>query len=131
MLDSFPSAWLLLALPFLSAAVIAAAGPLSRVASIHHRVTWPLGLVGLVGLVAGLTGLLSPALSLPVAIAGGAVSGFAMFWVRRDGDDDDNWRWRDRPPDDPPPDPVDHAPLDWELFDRLRAEWASPRLGRR
>jgi len=84
--------------------------------------------IGLGCLFAALIGLLSPPLLVPVAISGGAVSGFAMFWVRRDGNDGDNWRWRDPPPDDPPPDPAHQGPIDWELFDRLRAGWARPRV---
>jgi len=131
MLGYLPSAWLLLALPFVSAAVIATAAPLSRIAAVYHRVTWPVGLIGLVALFAALLGLLSPALSLPVAISGGAVSGFAMFGIRHDRNDDDDWRRRGRPPDDTPPDPVEHGPIDWELFDRLRAGWAAPRVPER
>ncbi len=128
MFGGFSWAWLLLALPFVSAAVIATVSPLSRVATVYHQVTWPLGIIGLGLLVVALIGLLSAPLSLPVSICGGAVSGFAMFWVRSDGNEGDDWWWRGPPPDDGPPDPFDPGAIDWELFDRLRAGWARPRV---
>lgn len=127
MFGAFSPAWLLLGLPFVSAATIASVASLSRIAMVHHRVTWPLGTLGLAGLCAALLGLLSPALGLPVAICGGAVSGFAMFGARRDGSDGEDWRRGGPSPPEPPPDLDDDGPIDWELFDHLRAMWdASP-----
>lgn len=128
MLGGLPCTALVLALPFVSAGVIATAAPLLRVAAVYHWVTWPLGIIGLCCLVAALIGLMSPPLSLPAAICGGAVSGFAVFSVRRDANDGDDRRWRGPSPDDPAPDPIDEGPIDWERFDRLRAGWARARV---
>jgi hypothetical protein len=128
MLTSYPSAWLLLALPFVSSAVIASVPRLQELIRNRNHVTWPVGLAGLTVLLAGEIGLLPAGSALPVMLLGGVVGGFAMFRQRRDNGDDDDWRrWR-RPPDDPPP--LD-GPIDWQRFDRLRRQWERRPLVRR
>jgi len=112
-LSGFADIWLLPALPFLSALVIACVRSLWRLTASHPVVTRPIGILRLgCLLLAGLTGLLSPAPGLLIFL-GGAVSGFAMFSVRAaapdDGGDD-----ADLPPgDDPPPGLRVDAPIDW------------------
>jgi len=115
----------LLLLPFVSMTVIAHSAWLRKLAATHNRVTWPLGVAGLGCLVAGVVGVLSGRYALPLTILGGAVSGFSVFWVRRtdDSDDGDDWRRRTPSPKSPPPQPAGDGPIDWELFDRLRATW--------
>jgi hypothetical protein len=128
MLTSYPSVWLLLALPFLSSAVIASVPKLRALSATHNHITWPAGLAGLVVVVAGLVGLLPSAIALPAMLLGGVAGGLAMFRTRSDDDDGDDWRrWR-RPPDDPPP--LD-GPIDWQRFDRLRRQWERRPLAKR
>ena len=134
--SSFPAAWVLIALPFLSALLISQIRPLRQLAVSRYWLTWPLGIAGLLLLLAELIGALPSA--MPVILAAGAVSGFSLFWPLRhedaggSGEDD----WREGPPRDPPPrddgpsrdDTPPLAPLgqrwpDWDRFDRLRAEW--------
>jgi hypothetical protein len=121
----FPRVLVLLLLPFVSATVVAHSAWLRKLVTTHNRVTWPLGVAGLGCLMAGLVGALSGRYALPLTILGGAVSGFAVFSVRRtdDSDDGDDWRWRSPSPESPPPQPAGDGPTDWELFDRLRAGW--------
>lgn len=132
MLSSFPSAWLLLALPFVSAAVIGRARPLRQLSGTHHRLTFSLGVVGLFGFLAGLAGLLPAGWALAGVLAGGAVSGFACYWPGRPDDGGDDWRrWSLAPEDEPTPPGLPDAPIDWREFDRLRAGWERrPRVGR-
>jgi hypothetical protein len=129
MFMTFPSAWLVLLLPFLSAGVIAHVRPLRRLSAAHHPITWSAGVVGLGGFLAGLAALLPESSTLPAVVLGGAVAGFSCFWTTNtDGDD-----WSRRSPtsdgDEPPPGLSD-IPIDWQQFDRLRAGWARrPRVG--
>jgi hypothetical protein len=115
----------LLLLPFVSATGVAHSARLRKLATTHNPVTWPLGVAGLGCLMAGLVGVISGRYALPLTVLGGAVSGFAVFWVRRtdDSDDGDDWRRRRPSPESPPPQPAGDGPVDWELFDRLRAGW--------
>jgi hypothetical protein len=132
MLSTFPAAWLLFALPFVSSAVVANVPALHRLSVRHHRITWPTGLIGLIGLFAGLLGLLSPVYALPVMLAGGAFSGFAVFLPPRTeggGEDDGGWGRGGPPPEDPPPSPPGD-PIDWDYFDRLRLAWERIPAGR-
>ncbi len=131
MFSTFPSAWVLVALPFLSALLISQIRPLRTLATTRYRVTWPVGIAGLVLLFAELIGVLPAASAVPVMLLAGGVSGFSLFWpspVEDDGGSDDG-RWRDRPSDDrpshdgPPLTPLGQRWPDWEQFDRLRAEW--------
>jgi hypothetical protein len=120
----FPPVLVLLLLPFVSATVIANSAALRKLATTHDRVTWPLGVAGLGCLLAGLVGVLPGRYALPLTILGGAVSGFAVFWVpRTDGGDGDDWRRRRPSPEGPPPEPAGGGPIDWQLFDWQRAEW--------
>ena len=129
MFASFPLAWFILGLPFVSAAIIAQVPALRKLASTHNSITWPVGLLALACLLAGLLGRLSPLYELPLTVIAGMVSGFAVFWKphKDSGTDDDDGRWRRPPPDEPPPAPVGDGP-DWALFDRLRAQWERPRV---
>lgn len=128
MLTSYPSVWLLLALPFVSSAAIASIPTLRKLTTTQNHVTWPSGVAGLICLLAGLIGVLPAAIALPVMLLSGVVGGFAMFRTRPGSDGDDDWRrWR-RPPDDPPP--LD-GPIDWQRFDRLRRQWERRPLVRR
>ena len=131
MLSSFPFAWLLLTLPFVSAGLIARARPLREVSARHHRMTWTTGVLGLCAFLAGFAGLLPAAWTLAAVIVGGAVSGFACFWPAKPDDGGDDWRrWWIAPEDEPPPGLPD-VPIDWQKFDRLRAGWERrPRVGR-
>jgi hypothetical protein len=139
MFSSFPAAWVLVALPFLSALLISQIRPLRALAATRYRVTWPLGIAGLVLLFAELIGALPAASALPVMLLAGAVSGFSLFWPLRDqdspGSGEGGWSGegppRDGPPGDdgPPLTPLGHRWPDWERFDRLRAEW-EPRSSR-
>ena len=127
-LPGFVAIWLLPALPFVSAAAIACIPWLRRLTTTWYAVAWPMGILGLGCLLAGLIGVFSLAAGLLLMLLGGAVSGFAMFSLpRADSDDggDDGWR---RPGDDPLSGPRVGAPIDWQLFDRLRREWESPRV---
>jgi hypothetical protein len=122
---SFPAAWLLVALPFVSALVISQIRPLRRLVERRDRIAWMLGVGGLGLLFAGETGLLPATSALPVMLVAGGVSGFALLWPpRRDrgGSDGDDWL-RDPPQAGPPPSPSGHRPPDWAQFDRLRAKW--------
>ena len=119
MLTTFPAAWLLLALPFISAIVISQVPALRRLAESRYRVTWPIGVAALVILLLELTGLLPSGSALLVMLAAGAVSGFSLFWAPRSdgGGNGDDWR-REPPHNDP-----GSGPPDWDAFDRLRAQW--------
>ena len=131
MLTTFPSAWLVLALPFASAAVIARARPLRALSGEYHRVTWTAGVVGLCAFAVGLTGLLPAGWATVAVLAGGAVSGFACFWPRRPDDGGEDWRWFSAPDDEHPPPGPPRDSIDWQEFDRLRAGWERrPRVGR-
>ncbi len=131
MLASFPLAWFLLALPFVSAAIIAQVAPLRQLASKHNWITWPVGLLGLAVLLAGLMGRIPTIDALPMTVLAGFVAGYSVFWSpRKDGgtdEDDDDGHWRPRPPEEPPPEPIGDGP-DWELFDRLRRHWERPEV---
>jgi hypothetical protein len=128
---SFPAAWLLVALPFVSALVISQIPPLRRLVERRDRSAWLLGIIGLVVLFGELIGLLPASSALPVMLAAGAVSGFALLWSPRrggggsDGSEggDDDGRRPDPPPDRPPPSPLAQRPPDWAQFDRLRSKW--------
>lgn len=122
----FPLLWLLVALPFVSSIVIVLTPGLQTLCASRTRITWPIGVLGLGLLFSGLIGLLPTAAALPLMLLGGAVSGFSMFWpAPRDTDSDDGDDWRRRPPPEEPPPPVPEGdgPIDWQLFDRLRADW--------
>jgi len=123
MLSTFPAAWLILAVPFVSAGVIARVKPFRRLAARHHRVMWMTGVAGLCAFAAGLIGLLPISWTVPAVVLGGAVAGFACFWPRRTDDGGEGWRrWTFAPDDDQPP-PSPDTPIDWQEFDRLRAQW--------
>jgi hypothetical protein len=121
-LATYPSAWLLLTLPFLSTYVIRGVPPLLRLAGRRNTTMRLIGVAGLAAMAVALIGVVPPAVGLPTMVLGGAVSGFTVFTLpRRDGSDGGDWRrWRP-PPDDPPP--HTDQPLDWERFDRTRAQW--------
>lgn len=125
MLRTYPSAWLLLTLPFLSSVVIRSVPCLWGWATTLNWLTRPLGTVGLVCLFGGMFGLIPSPYGLPVAIAGGLVSGYTVFSLRGKGNGSDGGDWRRGapPPDEPPPPPVVGGPIDWQLFDRLRTRW--------
>jgi hypothetical protein len=133
MLSTYPGAWLLLCLPFLSSLVLRSVPCLWRLASALNWFTWPLGVLGLACLFAGLFALIPPPFALPMAIAGGAVSGYVVFSVPRrgSGSDGDDWRRPGPPPDEPPEPPFEGAPIDWDLFDRLRGQWERRAVARR
>ena len=125
MLRTYPAAWVLVTLPFLSSILLRSVPPLWRLATTRNRWTRCVGTVGLVCLLAGLLGILPPPCALPLAILGGAVSGYAVYSLPRpdSGGNDDDWRRPDTPPDAPPPPPSETGPIDWERFDRLRRQW--------
>lgn len=138
MFSSFPAAWVLVALPFLSGLLISQIRPLRELAVSRYRVTWPLGIAGLLLLSAELIGVLPS--TVPVILVAGAVSGFSLFWpLRREdsdgpgGGDGRQGPPRDDPPrdDGPPPAPLGHHWADWDRFDRLRADWERPPSPRR
>lgn len=126
MFSSFPAAWVLVALPFLSALLISQIHPLRRLAATRYRLTWPLGIAGLGLLFAELVGALPVASDLPVIFLAGAVSGFSLFWPssgEEPGGSGPGGRQDDPSDDQPPWEPLGGGPPDWERFDRLRAEW--------
>lgn len=124
MLTTFPSAWLVLALPFASAAVIASVRPLRALSANHHRMTWSIGILGLCLFSVGLVGMVPAAATIPAVILGGAVSGFACFWSTSGEDDGGDWRrWHPLPDDRGGPPGAPASPIDWQNFDRLRAQW--------
>src|ERR1700761_5692283 len=132
MFSSFPAAWVLVALPFLSALVISQIRPLRELALTRHRRTWPVGIAGLVLLFAELIGALPAASALPVIFLAGTVSGFSLFWPLREerGGFGESGRRHGPPVDDPPrddgpPRPGQRCP-DWERVDRHRADWDRP-----
>jgi hypothetical protein len=96
-----------------------------------NRLTRPVGILGLGLLCAGLVGLLPSPWGLPVALIGGAVSGYTVFTVRTDTDDGDDWHRPGPPPDEPPPSPGADGPIDWRGFDRLREQWEREPTGAR
>lgn len=123
MLASYPSAWLLLTLPFLSSCFIRSVPALLDLAGRRNRIMRLVGIAGLAAMLVALAGAVPPRFGIPMMIAGGLASGFTVFSVPRPDNGGDDWRrWRP-PPDDPPPPPDDGEPLDWELFDRARARW--------
>jgi hypothetical protein len=125
MLGTYPSAWLLLMLPFASSIVLRSVPRLWRLATTMNWLTRPLGTLGLICLFAALFGVLPRPYALPLAIIGGAVSGYTVFSLpgRDSGSDGDDWRRPGPPPNEPPPPPVVGGPIDWQLFDHLRAGW--------
>ncbi len=126
---TFPLAWLLLGLPFASAALIASIPPLLRLAERWPAVTLAVGVAGVSVFFLALLGMLPLSITVAAMIGGAAFGGFSCFWGhgtdRQDGGDD----WRRPPPgdDEPPEPPGDHPPIDWGEFDRLRAQWGRPR----
>lgn len=128
MLRTYPSAWLLLTLPFFSSIVLRSVPWLWGLATTMNRVTRPIGTLGLACLFAGLFGLVPRPYALPLAILGGAVSGYTVFSLpgKGEGNDGDDWRRPGPPPDEPPQPPVAGRPIDWQLFDRLRTQWERP-----
>jgi hypothetical protein len=125
MLSTYPSAWLLLGLPFVSSMVLGSLPWLWALATTMNQLTRAIGTLGLAALFAGLLGLLPAPYALPVAVLGGAVSGYAMFSLRDigNGTDGNGWRRLGPPPDEPPPPPLADGPIDWQVFDRLRTQW--------
>lgn len=123
MLARYPPAWLLLSLPFLSTYVIRGVPSLLSLAGRRNTSMRLMGAAGLATMLVGLTGAVAPAFGLPMMVLGGVVSGFTAFKrPPKGGSDGDDWRrWRP-PPDDPPPPDADGR-LDWEQFDRIRAQW--------
>jgi hypothetical protein len=120
---TFPFVWLVLCLPFASVGVIGRVRPLRGMADRHHRITWTLGVLGLCTFLAAFVGLLPPGWTTAAVILGGAVSGFVCFWPARRDDGGDDWRrWTIAPEDVPPPGPPGGW-IDWQEFDRLRADW--------
>jgi hypothetical protein len=127
MLASYPAASLLLALPFLSSLVVRSVPWLLALATRMNWLTRPIGMLGLACLCAGLLGVFPAPYALPLAILGGLASGYTVFCLPRRGggrDGGDWWR-RGPPPDEPPPPPLAGGPIDWQLFDRLRAQWGA------
>ncbi len=122
MFSSFPAAWVLIALPFISALLISQIQPLRELAVTRYPLTWPLGVLGLILLIAELIGALPAASALPVMFLAGAVSGFSLFWPSRGEERGGPGPARGHD-DGPPFKPLGSGPLDWERFDRLRAEW--------
>lgn len=118
---TYPSAWLLLSIPFFSSLLVRKVPFLLHLAIENNRQMRPIGVLGLTLLLAGLVGLL-PTWGLPLALLGGAVSGFAVFSVRGSDSEDDEGG-QARLPDEPPPAPDTDRPIDWRQFDRLRARW--------
>jgi hypothetical protein len=131
MSPSFPSAWILLVLPFASSGVIAHTRPLRKLSNKYNRVTLTVGVLGLAAFIAGMVGLLPVSWAILAVIAGGALAGFSIFSLpskKSEGGDeesDDGGGWGRRPPpeDEPPPPAGGGGELDWERFDALRAQW--------
>ena len=134
MQPSFPTAWLLFVLPFASSGVIAHARPLRRLSTRYNRSTLMVGILGLGAFVAGMVGLLPVSWAIISVVAGGALAGFSIFSLppKNEGNDDGSGRddgggggWGRRPPpqDEPPPPADGGGEIDWEQFDRLRAQW--------
>jgi len=128
---SFSSAWMLFVLPFASSGVIAHARPLRKLSTRHNKLTLSIGILGLGAFVAGMVGLLPVSWAILAVVAGGALAGFSIFSIppKQTGDDgedsDDGGGWGRRPPpeDEPPPPAGGGGDVDWEQFDRLRAQW--------
>jgi len=132
MQPSFPTAWILFVLPFASSGVIAHTRPLRKLSTRYNRSTLMIGIIGLVAFVAGMVGLLPVFWGILAVAAGGALAGFSIFSLppQEGGNDDgpdreDGGGWGRRPPpeDEPPPPAGGGGELDWEHFDRLRAQW--------
>ena len=121
MLASYPGAWLLLTLPFLSSCFIRCVPALLALAARRNRTMRVVGIAGLATMLVALVG--EPQIGLPIMVVGGVLSGFTVFTLARPDDDGDDWRWGRPPPDDPEPPPPADEPLDWEQFDRLRVQW--------
>lgn len=124
--------WLLLASPLIARSVIRQIPPIANLAAVNGRVTFAVGLSGLVGLYAGALGALPTGSRLPLMLAGGIAAGWSMLWMPqpRSGSDGDDWR-RWPPPDDGPKGPRGDEGPDWALFDRIRAEWEQDLAGKR
>ena len=73
-------------------------------------------------------GSLPRAYGLLLTLVGGSVSGFAMFSLRRADNDDRGDDGTQPPRRDPPTGPDGDLPIDWPLFDRLRAGWETHEL---
>jgi hypothetical protein len=112
-----------LSVPFVSWLVVRKVPPLLRLATRMNRLTRPVGLLGLGLLCAGLVDMLPSPWGLPLALLGGAASGYTVFSARTDSDDGDDRRGPGPPPDEPPPPPGVGGPIDWQGFDRLREQW--------
>jgi hypothetical protein len=121
---TFPFVWLVLALPFLSAALIGRVRPLRTLAGTRHPFTWIVGLIGLCAFLAGFVGLLPAASTGAAVMLGGALSGFVCFWPGRPDDGEDWRRWSVAPDDGRPPPGLPDIPIDWHEFDHLRAGWS-------
>lgn len=131
MLASYPSAWLLLTLPFISTYVIRDIPALLRLAGRRNVTMRLIGVAGLAAMVVGLVARIPPEFGLPMMVLGGAVSGFTVFTLPRyEGSDGDNWRRWQPPPDEPPP-PANDGRVDWDRFDRIRAQWERQPVNRR
>ena len=127
-LSGFLAISLLLGLPFISASVIACVPCLGKSIATHHTLIWAIGIAGLGCLLVGLVGSLPRAYGLLLTLVGGSVSGFAMFSLRRADNDDRGDDGPQPPRRDPPRGPDGDLPIDWPLFDRLRAGWETHEL---
>jgi hypothetical protein len=130
MQPSFSSAWILFVLPFASSGVIAHARPLRRLSTRHNKLTMTVGLLGLGAFVSGMVGLLPVSWAILAVVAGGALAGFSIFSIPpkqkgggEEDSDDGGWGRRPPPEDEPPPPAGGGGELDWEQFDRVRAQW--------
>jgi hypothetical protein len=111
---------LLVLFPFLAGMATGAIPSLVSLTTRHRRLFGCVSLTGGAVYLAGMTGWLSGAITLPLVLLGGALIGLAFH---------------DRAPAGPRPAGVDHGvsayrlgeqvTVDWERFDHLRARWAS------
>jgi hypothetical protein len=120
-------AWVLLT-PFASGALIGRSAAARRALARAYPLPFALGWLGVALLFAGIVVLAGPA-AVAAALAGGPLSGLAL-WGRRveDSDDDDGGDHRDPPPDEPPP---DDDGVDWDEFERAFREYADRSPGTR
>jgi hypothetical protein len=127
MIARLPGAWFLLIIPFASCAVIAHIPQLRALCARHGPITVSIGLGGLSLFVAGMVGAL-PSWAI---FLGGALAGLTVWTPIRGTDDDQGWRHEPPPDDGLPPDDDAAGPVDWERFDRVRAQWElRPRVRR-